>query len=218
MPLESFAAPRRDGRLGPVWELLFPSRCLGCGRRGALLCAGCASSVPWLVAATCPRCARDSLDGRLCRSCQAGRSRDLASVRAACRYEGVIRTAVHDLKYRHARVLAAFLARVLAEALARRPLDADLVIPVPLGPRRRRERGYNQSELIAAELARLASLPVPTLGVLEKPRDTRPQVGLAAPERRRNLRSAFVCQRPDLVGGRRCLVVDDVSATRQLHH
>ena len=213
MPLDSFTAPRRAGPLSSVAELLFPSRCLGCGQRGVLLCAGCAPSVPWLAAATCPRCARDSLDGRLCRSCQGGRLRELASVRAACQYEGAIRTAIHNLKYRHARFLASFLARVLAETVARRPLEADLVIPVPLAPRRHRERGYNQSELIAAELAQVSRLPAPSVGLLEKPRDTRPQVGLSAPKRRRNLWGAFVCLRPEAVAGRRCLLVDDVMTT-----
>jgi ComF family protein len=211
--LEQPGVAPRDGRLGRLWELLFPSRCLGCERRGTLLCASCRPTLPWLPAAVCPRCALSSLDGRLCRRCERGAGLPLASVRAACSFEGVIRTAIHRLKFRHARYLASFLAQVLAESLARRPIEADLVLAVPLSPSRGRQRGFNQSELIAAELARLAPLPPPAPGVILRGRHTQPQVGLPAAERRRNLRGAFGCARPELVSGRRCLLVDDVMTT-----
>lgn len=212
MPIERFDSPRRGGPLGPLWELLFPARCLGCGERRVILCSACAPTIPWLSATVCPRCARDSREGGLCPACRRG-GHALASARAACGFDGVARTAIHALKYRHARFLSAFLGRVLAEAVAVRPLEADLVVPVPLGPNRWRERGYNQSELIAGELARLTSLPPPTPGALAKPRDTRAQVGLSAAERRANLRGAFRCPTPALVAGRRCLVIDDVMTT-----
>ena len=213
MAVEDLGAAPRSGRLAPLWELLFPTRCLGCGRRGVLLCPTCRATVPWLPAAVCPRCAVKSVDGRLCRRCARGAVGKLASARAACGYEGVIRTAIHQLKFRQARFLAPFLARVLARGLAQRPLQADLVIPVPLSAGRKRERGYNQSELIAIELARLAPLPAPTPEALAKPRDTRPQVGLSAVERRRNVAGAFACPRPELVEGRRILLIDDVMTT-----
>jgi ComF family protein len=125
----------------------------------------------------------------------------------------VIRTAIHQLKFRRARFLTFFLAQILAEALARRPLEADLVLPVPLSVSRHRERGFNQSELIAQELAKLGCLPAPGAGLLARPLEGRPQVGLPAAERRRNLRGAFGCPRPDQVAGRRCLLIDDVMTT-----
>lgn len=206
-------APPQRGLLGPVWELLFPSRCLGCGRRGWLICPACQPGIPWLPAALCPRCARASRDGRVCRRCRAGGSPFLASARAACCFEGLVRRAIHALKFRRARALAPLLAELLAEALQPRPIEADLVIPVPLSPSRQRERGYNQSELIAAELARLVPLPAPSADVLARTRETPPQVGLSAMERRRNLRGAFSCQHPQLVAGRRCLLLDDVMTT-----
>lgn len=213
MPLEVYAAPRASGPLGPLWDLLFPARCLGCGRREFVLCPGCAPSVPWLPAAVCPRCNGASPEGRHCQACARGRLRQLASARAACEFRGVVRTAIHQLKFRHVRALAPFLARLLAEALAVRPIEADLVIPVPLAPRRARERGYNQAALIAAALAELTALPHPSEALLAKPRDTSPQVGLSAPQRRRNLQGAFSCPSPGLVTGKRCLLLDDVMTT-----
>ena len=211
--LEPLGAPPHDGRLAALWELLFPTRCLGCARRGVLLCADCLQSVPWLGTAVCPRCARPSSLGGLCRRCAAARGPGLASLRAACRYDGVARTAIHRLKYRGARFLAPFLARLLAEALVRRPIQTDLVVPVPLYAARERERGFNQSALIAAELSRLAGLPAPGPALLTRLTYHRPQVGLSAAERRRNVRDAFACPDPAAVAGRRVALVDDVMTT-----
>src|SRR5215216_5293930 len=203
MQLEELGAVPRAGPLGSLWELLFPSRCVGCGRRGVVLCAACRETVPWLPPTACPRCTSKSREGRICQRCDAPH---LASIRAACTFDGVIRTAIHRLKFQQAAFLVPLLARVLALSLARRPLEADLLIAVPLSPGRRRERGFNQSELIAAQLARLTSLPAPSAQVLTRARDTPPQVGMSAAERRRNLRGAFDCLQADLVAGRRCVL------------
>jgi ComF family protein len=210
MPIEQFGAAPRDGPLGPLWELFFPTRCLGCGRRGVLLCSTCGPMLPWLTIAVCPRCAKQSISGRLCGRCSLPY---LASIRAACTFDGVIRTAIHRFKFRHTRYLAPFLAQVMAQSLARRPIQADLLVPVPMSPSRRRERGYNHSELLAAALARLTTLPEPSPELLAKSKETRPQVGLSAVERRKNLRGAFACPSPELLAGRRCLLIDDVITT-----
>ena len=73
-----------------------------------------------------------------------------------------MRKAVHHLKYGHFKALAAPLGQLLAEYLEAEPLAADVLIPVPLHSRRLRERGYNQSALLAAEVGKLNSLPVVT--------------------------------------------------------
>jgi ComF family protein len=212
--LEALGAVPREGPLGGLWELLFPSRCLGCDQRGMLLCTDCRPTVPWLPTDVCPRCAARSSGGRVCRRCAgSGARRHLASVRAACTFDGVVRTAIHHLKFRQARYMASLLAQLLAKGLARRPIEADLVLPVPLSPSRHRQRGYNQSELIALAVKRLGHLPAPSPDSLTRVRDTRPQVGLPAAERLRNLRGAFRCEAPKLVAGRRCLLIDDVMTT-----
>jgi ComF family protein len=87
------------------------------------------------------------------------------------------------------------------------------VVPVPLSRGRLRQRGYNQSELIAAELARLGALPEPVPAALVRCRDNRPQVELPRAERLENVLGAFECSRPELVAGRRVLLIDDVSTT-----
>jgi predicted amidophosphoribosyltransferase len=217
MPLSHPPERQADRRLTWLWQLLFPSRCLGCGQRDVLLCTTCRATLPWLPAAVCPRCAGPSKQGSLCARCDPPAVWRLGSVRAACRHEGLARAAIHQLKYRHARSVAPLLAEFVATSLATRPLQADLVLPVPLSPRRLRQRGFNQSDLIARHLSQLAPLPAPTANVLVRIRDTHPQVGLTAATRLDNLRGAFTCSDPSLVQGRRCIVVDDVSSTEQLH-
>lgn len=213
MPLEELGVAPREGRLAALWEWLFPTRCLGCDLRGVLLCPDCQPALPWLPAAVCPRCLARSRGGRLCRRCEGGGSAFLASTRAACSFDGVIRTALHRLKYRHARSLAPFLAQIVAHSLSRRPLETDLLIPVPLSRARLRQRGFNQAERLASALAETTSLPRPSLDLLVRHRDTRRQVGQSAAERRRNLRGAFRCQRPEAVAGQRVLLIDDVMTT-----
>jgi ComF family protein len=212
LPPDFGLAPRR-GRLDPLLELIFPSRCAGCDARGALLCVACRPRLPWLDPNSCPRCAEPARGGAICRRCLRAGQRVLSSLRAACRYEGAVRNAIRRLKYSRVRLFAVLAAQLVAADLATRPLSADLVVPVPLSDRRQRERGYNQSELIARELAGLGVLPAPVPAALERSRDTRPQVELPRSARLENVRGAFVCERPELVAGRRVLLVDDVSTT-----
>lgn len=196
--------------LDPVWALVFPARCLGCRRRGTPICSRCEEAIPWLGAETCPGCATASALGRLCGRCRNPSALD--GLRAACSFEGIVRQAIHDLKYRQSRFLAPVAADLLARSLATRPLQADLLIPVPLAGARRRERGYNQSELIVDHLA--AAVGVPSApGGLERVRETPPQVGRSAAERRLNVRDAFGCPDPSAVAGRRVVLVDDVATT-----
>jgi ComF family protein len=123
-----------------------------------------------------------------------------------------VRKAVHELKYRYARARGPFLAALIYRAIERRPLRADLLVPVPLSDARRRERGYNQAELIAIALADQTGLAVGACA-LRRIRETRPQVGLTADQRRTNVAGAFACSEHDAVMGKFVLLVDDVATT-----
>jgi ComF family protein len=87
----------------------------------------------------------------------------------------------------------------------------DVVVPVPLHAARQRERGYNQAELLAQKMERELKWQVET-AALKRVRRTRPQVGLNSSERHANVRGAFVTE-PNLVQGRRILLIDDVHTT-----
>lgn len=108
---------------------------------------------------------------------------------AAGVYDGVLREIVHALKYQGRTTLARPLARLIVERCGGVLAGADAVVPVPLHPSRRRERGFNQAELIAR------ALPLPCADVLERLRATPSQTDLPADKRRMNVRGAFGIKR-----------------------
>lgn len=189
---------------------LFPNRCAGCGLRGEELCSRCLASISPLGLDCCPQCAGPSRAGRLCRRCLAGRGQ-LKGIRAATIFNGVVRQAVLGLKYRHRRGLAQPLASLIAGELLRRPLELDLLVPVPLHPARLKARGYNQAELLARSLGELLGKPVSLC--LARSRDTRSQVELKAAGRVANVRGAFEYAGTDPLSGQRIGLVDDVATT-----
>jgi ComF family protein len=157
----------------------------------------------------CASCGREVGAGNRCQDCAREQPR-IDGIRACSRFEGAVRTAVHRLKYNGQRALAEPLAELL-ERTARELPSADAIVPLPLHPARERERGYNQSGLLAVALAGRLELPV--LPAAVRTRKTNDQVGLTRRERQENVRGAFACPDPALVAGRRLLLVDDVCTT-----
>lgn len=131
--------------------------------------------------------------------------------RAAARYAGTVRDALHAFKFERRRALAGPLADLLLEQCAGRlPGAVDALVPVPLAGDRERERGFNQAALLAGRVAPALGVPVRTRW-LKRVRPTPPQTELTGRERRANLRDAF--QAHAAVAGRRVLVIDDILTT-----
>jgi len=197
-------------------DLVLPPRCAGCGQMGSLWCATCHAQVQVVHDPVCRRCGRpqspqaDLPSKALCPQCRHS-PREIESIRSAVIFEGPLRQAIHHLKYSGRSSLAEPLGRFLTECWIASPLPADLIVPVPLHEARLRERGYNQSTLLARQLARTSELPLAE-EALKRVRATTPQVTLNAIEREANVRGAFEA-RADLVIGRRILLVDDVCTT-----
>jgi ComF family protein len=135
-------------------------------------------------------------------------------------YEGGLRDLIHMLKYQGVRPAANVLGRMLAEVLdALRPSIGDaplMAVPVPLHKSKLRQRGFNQSEMVAKIALKLAASSetytlIPDL--LERTRDTQSQIGLTRHQRRENLRGAFRVTRPEEITGRDVLLIDDVFTT-----
>jgi competence protein ComFC len=201
-----------DGRVGeehrlrvslPSWvvstssfivDLIFPPRCAGCGRVGEVWCERCVSvvnTVPPLLNLPHPP--------------------TLHSAAATGKHIGKLQDAIHALKYENARSIARPLAERMAHVLEHLQWAFDVIVPVPVGDARLRERGYNQAGLIAEALAQEVGVAVqPSL--LKRTRETRSQVGLTAEERRQNVSDAFAAH-PTLLVQKSILLIDDVYTT-----
>ena len=190
-------------------NLLFPPRCGGCGKYGSFLCSACETSLPPLRPPYCKVCAQPAPPGVICWECF-NAPPIIDGIRAPFIMEGTIRECIHSLKYHNLRAMAPTLASLLARWLETNAVPGDVLVPVPLHKRRLRSRGYNQSDLLAKELGKIAGLPVLD-GVLVRTRETPPQVSLAREERARNVEGSFQCTAD--VRGLRANILDDVVTT-----
>jgi len=192
-------------------DFLFPRWCVGCGREGEFICPSCLRSLPRIKPPLCPKCGRPQSSATLCPGC-AGWQANIDGIRSPFRFDGVIRQAIHELKYRNLRAIAGLLAQWLNDYLTTNPVPGEVVVPVPLHPKRLRERGYNQSRLLAKELAKLSGLPLVDNCLIRK-RYSPPQARTATVAGRRvNVANAFFC-RDQRLRDKGVLLIDDVSTS-----
>jgi ComF family protein len=135
-------------------------------------------------------------------------------------YEGALRKLIHLLKYEQVRPAAQVLGRMLGQAIHELAPDFGsapvVLLPVPLHREKRRQRGFNQSEIIAREALKLSPSKdrmILNADMLLRRRPTQSQIGLTRHQRRENIRGAFVVAKPADVSGREFLLVDDVFTT-----
>ena len=206
-PQPTRPVPRSPRALKPseLIEYFFPSRCVGCrcAVRRRALCRWCYEALPWLDA------------GQRVSSL----ATDPAAILALLSFEGDARGWIHRFKYPAPGLMgldpgALGVVRLLAGRLAQAAeiRASDWIVPVPLHPRRFRERAFNPSAVLAREIARPGESPVRARWLC-RVRETLSQAGLDAPSRRRNVAGAFACRpRPGPLP-RRVWLVDDVTTT-----
>jgi ComF family protein len=203
-----------------IADLCFPVLCFGCDAPGEWLCASCRIRIPLRLEQRCPSCRkRITPSGETCLPCSEKYA--LSGLFAATYYRvPVVSRALHACKYRFLPDIALPLAEVLASAIDRNgfPLP-DIIIPVPLHPRRLRFRGFNQSSIIARHLMECIApgLDIPILEeTLIRCRHTRPQMKTKSrKERLHNLDKAFALVRgkkKDILG-KDVWLIDDVATT-----
>ena len=196
---------------GMALDLLFPRWCISCGGEGEYICLSCSRSLIRIMPPLCPQCGRPQSRTTFCPSCLDWPAK-IDGIRAPFQFDGVIRQAIHQLKYNNLRDLAGLLAQLLSDYLATSPVPGEILVPVPLHPKRLRERGYNQSHLLAQELGRLTTLPVVD-DCLTRQRHVPPQARTTTvDERRSNVANAFAC-RDRRLRDKRVLLIDDVSTS-----
>ncbi len=214
---QRLAATSRALADAAIAVLLAPA-CAACARslvqpsRGPV-CAECWDAIPVIAPPVCDACGDPVLSWRVigsdagrCGRCRT-RAGQVLRARAIGRYEGSLRSIVHALKYDGRRSLAPKLAALLTRCGAELIEGADVAVPVPLHPARRRARGFNQAEELAGPM------PLPMLHALERIRRTPSQTDLPEAQRFGNVRGAFVIRRRANVQGSVVVLVDDVSTT-----
>jgi ComF family protein len=191
--------------------------CLLCAGRALKkgFCEGCGSLIekeritsPICVVCGIPFTSSIGVD-HACGRCVEERPSFIAA-RSAFVFEGKVLDAIHRLKYGGDTSLAGPLARLARESHL--PQGPCVIVPVPLHPGRLRERGFNQSLLIARALSRITNSPL-VYDRLKRARDTGQQVGLKAAERKKNVSGAFTLTGAAMFKGKKVLLVDDVVTT-----
>lgn len=206
-------------------KLLYPDSCPICGEvQGQMLsddgavriCPACEKRLTRVASPFCMKCGKpletDRVRREYCGDCQRG-THAFAQGRAVFVYQGAVIGSMHRLKYANRRDYAAVFAWEAYEAyggwLGR--IAPDALIPIPLHPKRRKERGYNQADLLAEALAQLSGIPVEKK-LLLRTVHTQPQKQLHARERKNNLKNAFQISKK-IVQLKKVLLVDDIYTT-----
>lgn len=203
-------------------DLLFPTLCLSCGvvlpERGEHpLCTDCFDGIRFITAPLCPVCGipypvEESPD-HVCGDCLV-KKRHIGTARSLGVYESILHDAIHAFKYGGNLTLGEQLGRLMAahDYPSFRIRDYSLILPVPLHPRRLRQRGFNQSVILAREISRQHGVDM-DFRALRRIVDTESQAGLKKEERRSNIRKAFSITGPERLRGQKILLVDDVYTT-----
>jgi ComF family protein len=232
------ASPARclQGLWGCLLACLFPPKCLVCGSFDGIrppprnsseipffrslepyFCPSCISGISPIGSPFCSSCgapfiSREGQD-HTCGECLA-EERDFKKARSFGVYEGTLLEAVHRLKYGKrvpmARPLALAVRKTFFEYWS--PEKVDLLVPVPLHIKRLRERGFNQAYLLVMRWAKRDGLRCDGR-LLRRVRWTEPQTTMNRKDRRKNVKGAFAVNRPELVRGKRIVLVDDVYTT-----
>jgi competence protein ComFC len=146
----------------------------------------------------------------VCAQCRKNRP-EFHALRSWAVFDGSIQQAIHKLKYSLDVSLGVVLADLLSKFIKEMNWPIEVVIPVPLGRKRKNERGYNQASLIALPLALQMRWKYVARGLF-RIRETESQVGKNAIARRENVKNAFLAEK-QRVAGKNILLIDDVATT-----
>ena len=222
-PLAATAGALRHGALAlarKALDIVLPPACLACHQPLTThdsVCAACWREIRFVRPPLCDRLGLPmpfDPGGTIISAAAIATPPDYDRARAVALFSTVMRDLIHQFKYADAHHARTRFGQWLAVAGADLIADCDLVIPVPMHPRRLLARRFNQSAILARELTRREARPfAPNL--LRRIKPTRSQVGLTTAERRTNVAGAFRLARgaERRIAGRRILLVDDVITT-----
>lgn len=178
-----------------IVDLLFPKKCIGCMTLGVFLCKKCSKKLPIIDVDRCPHCQRSSFLGFTHPMCK--KRFGLDGAKSIFRYDGLVKKITTNIKYKRVKKALFDLVQSIPQekrnefAVYKNILFDPVLIPVPLHPRRERQRGFNQSDEIAKTISYLYNIPI-NKTLVRRIKNTLPQARLKnAAERRENIRGAF---------------------------
>ena len=192
-------------------DWLYPPRCCNCGTRGFVLCEACLAEIDMLNQNQCQKCGYPIRRNHLfCENCR--QSEQLFDVmRSWAAYTGILKKALHALKYKRNLALGAIFAKPLVEIIKKNNWPIDIVVPVPLSRLRQRQRGYNQAAIISTNIALTLDLPH-SPNSIKRIKETETQISLDVNKRFTNLNDAFYAN-PAKLNKKKVLLIDDVITT-----
>ena len=200
-----------------ILDILYPPRCPVChgivqGRKG--ICPSCRKRLPYIQEPKCKKCGKEveKNEQEYCRDCQRF-AHSFDKGQSVFAYDPVMRRSITMFKYHNRREYAKFYAKEMQKQCERflKTCEPEVILPVPVHKRKKRQRGFNQAELVAKELGKLVGIPVDT-DYLYRKELTTPQKELTRQQRKLNLQKAFAIRET----GRyyeRILLVDDIYTT-----
>lgn len=204
-------------KLMSILDIIFPRRCVSCGKLGRYFCEKCRSDIKLFDTPICPICEKRAIDGATHPVCRTKYTID--GLTSFFRYTGPIRQAVKLIKYRYVSDLAEEFINLIPSSQFQFSIfnfQFSILIPIPLHPFRLRFRGFNQAEILGKVIAERLKIPINT-DILKRVRKTTPQVEMKDRKKRlTNMENVFaVCPNPPAGGSQysNILLFDDVFTT-----
>lgn len=204
-----------------IVDLLYPYRCLKCGKvldSAGYLCDHCVDEINFITPPYCAKCGTplhvdNASNLKYCATCSGKTKKFYRLARSAVVYDNSDKNLIIAFKFfdktENANLLAAML-KVAGKDIF--DAGADLIIPVPLHKSRLLKRRYNQSAILSDKLSKMVNIPVDCFALVRH-RKTRPQVEFSGKERINNVKNAFSVKYPDRIINRRIILIDDVMTT-----
>lgn len=203
-----------------VLDLLFKSPCCLCKKQsGKKVCLHCSKQIAPIILPYCSFCGSPGENGpRSCSQCL-GRAYSFKQARAYGLYEGNLKRLIHYMKFHGLKELGPILGDLMIQGYRNYPelKEAGMILPVPLSKERLKERGFNQSALLAKHLAQGIGRPFSS-GILARAKNTAPLFSKNLRERDKELQEAFVIVDPQLIKGKEILLVDDIYTSGTTAH
>lgn len=204
--------------IGTFINILYPARCFACSSRlnnsANVICGPCYQRLRFNLGLFCPRCGLGQQQSEKCPACK---NMDFNFRRAwsACVYEEPLKNLIHLFKYNAKLKLRKLFAGLLIQFTKDFKIDLkkyDLLLAVPMHPARQREREYNQSQILALEIAAEFKIPLSNNNCL-RIKNSQPQMSLGLGERIKNVKGTFRIRQEKEFSNKNILIIDDVFTT-----